>query len=434
MKKIITKILNWVSNNKLIILLVLVALVVLGYPLYIFGVNNSFFYNLDPDVVYVTNALLYTKYAIISYMDHPGTPTIMLLYYLLFPLRIIAKYILHQGFIQWSFDNYAFLTFYLRTLYLAITGATLFIYLKLIEGIIKSKALVAVAFLLIFSSGILSWAISIAPEAPSLLLVAIWLIFFAKFLKTPKYSLSVIMVFISGIAVANKFTNAFLVIPAIFLPLFIQREKLGRKFIMVEANFTIFVQAFLIGIWPIRDRLLGIVDWVRKLYSHTEKYGVGAKKVFDWNSYYSSLNALAHSNPLVFIFIALAILLVIGLFVAKKLQKGDAAVSFVFFTGLAGFLIFSKYSAIHYNYVNIFLIVFCAVYFVSKLKNIWVKILLPVLAIAFIFTSYNYFVMSRERIQKSQSESVYSVLNGWSSFWSADIFRQQLDAAGFLKP
>lgn len=427
MKIMLSKIWKWVNDNKTILLLVFIAIFILGYPLFAFEINKSFYFSFDPDVVYTTNALLFAKTRIISYFDHPGTPSILLFSYLFIPLRLIAKYVLHQGFIQWAFENYAFLTFYLRIFQLTVTGGALFLFLKLVDAMSKSKIIVIFAFLLIFSLGTFSWAIAIGPEAFSLFLTTIWLIVFTKFLKSPKYAIGIIMVLISGIALANKLTNLSLVIFAVLLPIFIQKMSTVRKFIAIFVNLLLFSISYAAGIWYVLYNLKYIIAWGRSLFLHTEKYGGGAAKIFDWNSYSSSVGTLIQSSPVVFIFIVLAIVLVIGLMVGKRIKTNDRAVIFLFSAGLIGFIVFSKYPTIHYNYVNLLLIVYCVVYFVLKLKIVWVKVLLPALMAAFIFTSFNYIIVSQMRIKKNQPENIYQVLEDWTPTWSADLFREQLD-------
>jgi hypothetical protein len=364
---IFSKIWRWMCDNELIVFLTLITFVILGYPLFRFGIDKSFFYSLDPDVVYVTNAILYTKYAVISYADHPGTPTIMLINYLFFPLRLIAKYILHQKFIQWSFDNYAFLTYYLRIFELFIFSTATFIFLKVTAKISKSVSILIFAWIAMLSLTGISWAISIAPENLSLFLTSLWLLVFVNFLKQRKYRLNIILMVISGFAAANKFTSIFLLVPSLFLPLFIERFKIGQKLMTFLSNILVFGLAFYLGIRPAMNQLGYLKFWVVSLFTHAGDHGTGALSVFDITTYSGSAIALIKGYPIVFIFICFTLVLGALLIIKKKINVTNPVV-FLAFTSAAGIAVFAKYPLIHYDYVNILLITFCLVFFLSKAK------------------------------------------------------------------
>lgn len=420
-------------SNKLILLLVLIAFLILGYPLFLFGVGKSFFFHLDPDIVYTTNALLYTKFRIISYIDHPGTPTIVYLSYLFIPFRLMAKYLAHQNFSDWSFNNFAFLVYYLRIFQLVLSGFSLFVFLKLIKNITNSKMFVVLGFCLAFSLAGFTSALSVAPEGFSLLLAAIWLTVFVKFAKTEKYFPCAILAAISGFAFANKFTNLFLVLISVFLPVFVKRYNLGKKIVMIEANAAIAIQAFLLGILPVINKLPSIINWGVGLFNHAGKYGYGTAAVFDQVTYLNSLSTLISGQPITYIFILLTFLLEVYLLLKKKLKVTDP-VAFLGLTAFLGILVFSKYPAIHYNYINILLMVFSLVYFLTKVKIIWVKILIPVMAVVFAITSYKYIAENSAKLSGTGNGSVVEQLEAWTPTWSSDLFREQLDAAKVRKP
>jgi len=161
---------KWIKRNRLILLLTVTAFLILGSPLFISGIQKTTFYGIDPDIVYLTNALLYTKYNIISYIDHPGTPTILLLSYLFIPLRILAKFALHKDFIQWSFDNYSFLTYYIRIFMLITFSTALYMFIRLVRSFARHIIYIILSFLLFFSFTGATLAISIVPENISLFL------------------------------------------------------------------------------------------------------------------------------------------------------------------------------------------------------------------------------------------------------------------------
>ncbi len=414
-------------NSKLLLGLAIIVFLIVGYPLFYYGIDRSFFYVSDPDIVYITNALLYTKYHIILYIDHPGTPTIMLTYYLFIPLRLIAKYILHEGFIQWSFDNFALLTYYLRIFQLLLFSGSLFIFLKLIKSMSDSLFVTIFALLSAISFLGIGYAITVNPENLSLFLAVVWLAFFVKFVKTRRYYLNVILVFIAGIAFANKFTNGLLFILSVLLPIFVTRAKLSQRIVMMEANLTIFAQAFLVGVWPIRNNLKGIYDWANFILAHGGIHGTGNMSFFNWPIYSESVMRLLNTQPATFLFVLFTIGLGIYLLAKKQMKFTDP---FAFLMGLAliGFSVFIKYPLMYYNNINLLLLIFCACYFLTKVRVSVVKVLVPIMVIVTSLTTWNYLTAAFNRIEAGSSDSVITTLENWTPYWAGDIFREQLDA------
>jgi hypothetical protein len=422
-------------NKKFIIpLLVILAFIILGIPLFIYGIDQSFFYSIDPDIVYVTNALLYTKYAIIDYADHPGTPTIMILYYLYFPLRIIAKYWLHVGFIQWSFDNFAFLMFYSRIFELLVFCSSLLIFLKAVSKMIKSNLLVIIAWISIFIFLGFDSGVRVIPENFSFFLTAIWLLLFLKFVEKRSYIYSALMVFIAGFAVANKFTSLFLLVQSIFLPIFINKLKLDQLYARVQINVFIAGLAFYIGILPALERLPWIKSFAISLFSHAGAHGTGESAIFNLPAYSASITSLITRYPATFMYIFLTFVLAIFLIVKKKVKLNDPAL-FVFATTLVGIFVFAKYSAIHYFYVNFVLVVFCAIYFLTKVKQNYLKYVLVTVSAVFLvlFNPFTFIKNISNQMPTNKTETVYSTLRTWTPFWASDIFGDQFKAIDSIK-
>lgn len=432
--RLLLKICRWVRNNKLILFLAIVTFVVLGYPLFISGIEKSFYMSTDPDIVYVTNALLYTKSAVITYTDHPGTPTIMLLYYLFVPFRLIAKYILHQGFIQWSFDNYAFLTYCVRLFQLALYSLSVLLFLKLIQKISKSVYLNIFAWMAVLSFAGSNYALFIAPENFSFFLTAIWLTLFLKFVKKPSYFLSILLAIISGFALANKFTCLFLLIPSLAMVFYIRDMKTIKKFAGFSFNFLISGLLFYVGILPAIIRFDYIAQWVRSLFYHAGRYGTGKFAIFDWTAYFVSVSSLIRGNWVLTLFVCITVVLAIYLLIKKKLKITNPVI-FLFITTVVGIAAFAKYPIIHYNYVNIILLVFCVIFFLSKVKLSLVKILLPFMIIVFILNMRGYEKGIPKGLEERNPQSINSILNIWTtSYWSGNLFREELDTLGFTKP
>lgn len=432
MKKKFRVIKNWVSHNRVLILLCLVLFLILGIPLVKYGINGSFYYRLDPDVVYVTNAVRYTTVALISYIDHPGTPTIVLISYLFYPFRLVAKYMLHERFIQWSFDNYAFLTYYIRVFMLSLTTVATFVYLKGVRKLTNSIWLMFFVVFCLFSFGGIIEAIQIAPENLSTLLTAIWLYVFLLFIKKRGFTLNIFLALLAGFALANKFTSLFLIILSILLSFYGTNIKVKEKILRFFANCAAASFAFYIGIFPVIGRLSSLKSWVYQLFGHSELYGTGSATVFDPTAYLLSFKQIFSTSPALVLFICLAFILGIVVLIKRKLPVNHPVILLIA-VSFFGFLTFAKYPNIRYNYVNILLLIFCVTYFLTLLKTSFTKVLTLIMLILFILSIFNYMKMTRIWINIGQDESIPSVLNRWTPFWSDDVYREQLDAVGVLK-
>lgn len=419
-------------NNKFILILILITFVVCGFPLLLYGAKSTFFLSIDPDIVYITNALLYTKYAIISYADHPGTPSIMLLYYLFFPLRLYAKYLLHTGFIQWSFDNFGILTYLCRFFELAVFCSSLFIFLKSISTFVKSNLLIIFAWVSVFVLLGFDWGVRVVPENFSFLLTSIWLLLFTAFIKSRSYVLNIFLVILSGFVVANKLTGIFLAVCAITLPLFGKKLKLDQKFFKLETNIVLFLGSFYFGILPAIRHFTYIKNWTRSLFEHAGTHATGVAAVFDWSSYSGSAISLLTSHPFVFTYIGLSIVLIIWLLVKKKIHLNDP-ILYIFFITFLGILVFAKYPIIHYLFVNSILMIFCTTYFLTKINVKFLKYIIGILMIVTVMNFFSYTNNVSNQLEKFSNESIYPTIKSWTPFWASDIFKEQIEASSSAK-
>lgn len=432
------------KRNRLILLLVAITFIIVGCPLFLYGIGGAFYRTFDPDIVYITNALSYTKYGIIYYADHPGTPTIMTLYYLYFPLRLLAKYVWHIGFLDWSFNNYAVLNYYTRAFELILTAISLFIFLKTISKNLRSKLDILIAWFAMFSFGGLGFAISVAPENLSVFLTSIWICLFTSFQRKKSYLINIILVVISGLAVANKFTALFLLIASIFLPFFIARLKFCQKIVRLLANISFAVASFYLGILPAMNRFTYIKNWAIGLFYHTGNHATGAETIFDPRVYFESLSLLIKEMPFAFVFALIIFVLAIFLIIKRKLKISDPYI-FLLSTSLMGILVFAKYPITHYNLVNFLLIIFCGSYFLSKVDPKF-KLYLLILLLAPFIMSLNVFVrVGRNQFQQDAEllnyisshppqqnilwgrDNMYQTLESWTRYWTSDLFRDQFD-------
>lgn len=364
------KIFPRVRSNKLILSLTIITFIILAIPLLLYGVNGTFFYRTDPDIVYVTNALLFIKSGAVFYADHPGTPSIVLLSISYLPLRIVSQFFLHQNFIQWSFNNFALLLYYSRFCQLILYSLALLVFLKVVSNMSKSVTITLFSWFAFFWLMGVDRSISIVPENLSLFLTAFWLFFFIKFLSKRNYKLNIILVTISALAVANKFTSIFLLIPSIFLPTFINKSNIKQKIIRFLLNILVSILVFFLGILPAINRISYIINWMKVLFFHTDADGTGVVSTFNLKSYFGSLNSLFfHVDPVAFFVFLSVLLLMTYLIIIKKVRKGSPIVFLTLTTSL-GVLIFAKYPVDHYLLVNLALIIFCLSYFLTKVNII----------------------------------------------------------------
>lgn len=414
------------KNNKFLFILILITSIVCGFPLLIYGLKTTFFLSIDPDIVYITNSLLYTKYAIISYVDHPGTPSIMFLYYLFFPFRFFAKYFLHIGFIQWSFDNFGFLTYFCRFSELVVFCSSIFLFLKSVMVYTKSKLLIVFAWISILVFLGFDWGIRVVPENQTFFLTAVWLWVFTKFIKSRKYILNIILVILSGFVVANKLTGIFLAICSVTLFLFERRLKLDQKFFKLETNIVLFLASFYLGILPAVRHLTYIQNWTKSLFEHSGIHGTGALSVFDWQIYSTSVIFLITNHPFIFTYIGLTAIFAIWLLIKKKIHFNDPILC-VFFITLMGTIIFAKYPVIHYFFVNSILIVFCSTYFLTKISQKFTKYIVALLAMVIVINFASYVKSVSNQLVNHSNESIYPTIKAWTPFWALDIFKEQFE-------
>lgn len=423
------RLLNILSLRKysLIYILTILTFFVVGYPLLVYGIDKTFFFSIDPDVVYLTNAVLYTKHAIISYADHPGTPTIMILYTLFIPIRIIAKYFLNISFPDWSFDNFALVTYVGRFAMLIIFCLSIFFILKSIRNLTKSNLLVFFTWVSLLTFLGLGQGIQIIPENFLVFLTTLWIFTFTKFVKYKSYKLNLILIFISGIAVANKFTAIFLAIASILLIFYIRNINFEQKILRLQLNVLVFFGSFYLGILPAIKRFTYIKNWMVSLFLHSGTHGTGPESVLDLKIYIDSAGTLISGAPILFIYILVSVFLSAYLLIKRKIRLTEPFI-FIFAISILGIIVFAKFPLMHYFVVNFVLLIFCTLYFLSKLFNLTiVKIFVLALSMQLILNFIRFSKGVKIEMNLDRQDTVYSTLNAWTPFWSSDVYREQFD-------
>lgn len=362
------------------------------------GGLKGVFYSIDPEVMYVGNALSYIKVHQIQYFDHPGTPSILTLANLLWPWRIYTKLIAQTPFVLWSLKHYDLIFFYLRLWQGVIFGLAVWIFLKAVNLVTGSRLVVILAWvgLLIFSPT-LRLGSGITPETISFLIASVWLIFLAKFLKRPEVGLVPVLGLISGLAVANKFTNLFLVLASITLALTLRslswRQRLANSLIAL----AMAVAGFVTGTWPIRDKYQLLFGWVVKLMTSTGIHAGGEKALFDWPSYWQSVLAVHHQEPW--------LTFAIGLIVLMSVVFGRLRILIGIF--VMGVLVFAKYPLTYYQLANYVVLVFLLSVLFSRVNKFFIGVLILILLFPVRSSMSSYLKTTSSAISKTSVLETY---------------------------
>lgn len=337
------------------------------------------FYSIDPEVMYVGNALSYIKIHQIQYIDHPGTPTIIALAYLLWPWRIYAKLIAHTPFVLWSLRHYDLVFWYLRLWQGLILGGAVWFFLKAITLSTDSKLATLFAWLaLLVFSPTLRLGSGITPETMSFLITSIWLLLLAKHLKRPAVNLIPVLGLVSGLAVANKFTNLFLMLAATGLPLTLWPLSWPQKLANSLIAFLMATIGFVVGTWAIRDKYQALIKWLIDLVTSTGIHAGGEKALFDISSHWRSIRAIYHQEVWIAVFSVL--LITILLFQVRRRRKifHQQALILAGVFG-AGILIMAKYPLSYYQLTNYVVVVFLLSVLLGRLNRVWLVTLILIL-------------------------------------------------------
>lgn len=331
-------------------------------PILIVGIKGVF-YSIDPEVMYVGNALSFIKIGQIQYIDHPGTPSILLVSFLLWPFRFYAKLVDHTPFVLWAFKNYSVVFLYLRMWQGILFALGTWIFLKAVKTSTDSVVMVVFSWLLLLIySPFLRLGSGITPETISFLLSTIWVWILAKFLNRPDIGLIPVLGIISGIAVANKFTNLFLIVASVSLPIYLKHLDWRQKLVNSSFIFLMALAGFMMGTWSIRDKYRVLFGWVIKLATSTGIHAGGTKAIFDWPIYLQSLVALHHQIPWLFFGVALILLI--------SIVKRKLFVLVLIFT--IGVLVLAKYPLTYYQLSNYTVLTFLLTSLLSKMNKAFV--------------------------------------------------------------
>ena len=369
MNIILKKIIILIKRNFLLIILSFTSIVTL-VPLIKYGMQAAF-YHVDPDVVYLGNAISYIKSNTIFYSGHPGTPAIIILAWSFWPLRIIAKLFDHKPFVLWAFDNLRLLFIYGRLIFFSIFTVSMFLFFKSVRELSKSYYPVIFTcvgmflFVPFFELGPKIYA-----ENSTFFIVSLWLLFFAYYSKKQNILFLYILSILSGLGMAVKLNNYVLVI-ATFLFTFINNkkyfvEKLKHLSLIVCLTFG----TFFISTWSIRSSYKPMFTrfFNVALRSGIEgAHGSGGSPFVDFANYFLNLKGLFISNTIPFYIVLVTIVGMLYLIIVKRIRL-TSNYSVLFFSVFASSLILLKYPLAYYQLPSYLIYLFLAGFLLNKLK------------------------------------------------------------------
>lgn len=369
-------------------------------PLIKYGLNSAFFI-IDPEAIYIGNAVSYIKQHIIFYAEHPGTPSVLMLAFSYWPFRVYAKLIAHQQFVSWVFDNISLVFYYSRFVSFVVFTFSLLIYSFSIFRLTKS--ILSVIF---FELAVMSFSFmprlgsEVVPETLSFFITAIWVYFFSRFLESKSSIKILILGFISGMAVANKFTNVILIVASLALIFSLKGGFWKQRIKDMFLSLLTFVMGFVLFTWPVRRIYSIIFKWAYQIVSHTGVWGSGEMGFFNWKVYVEAFRNLINSNPVTLVIVLISTFILIYVLISKKI-KVNIAILVTFLSSLLVALLFMKFPRIHYILIPYVIIVLTCSVIVNKLPQFLKYMLVVVLLFFFAGNIKNYFSFMNNNIGDS---------------------------------
>jgi hypothetical protein len=403
--------------NRLALLLSLLTFAITSTPVVIGGLEGIF-YALDPDIMYLGNALSWIKMHQIHYIDHPGTPAIILLSIAYAPLRALSKLYFRVPFIHWALENHDIVFMYSRLFQSLVLSVSIYIFLKTIFGITKlnSSTLLSWLALTVFTPFFYLGS-SISPETTSFLIVSVWVYIFARFLKKPSPLIVSALSLLAGVALANKFTNLALVIASPLLIFTLRKLSFKQKVYNLAINLPMTLLGFFFGTWTIRKAYPLMFRWVTRLATTSKLHGGGESTLFSWENYKNSALSILHLDTTAVIFTGISLLILV--IITKRNTKFLSAQNIVFSTALLISFIFIKYPLSHYHLANYTIFIFLLAINLPALKRS-LPLLLAVLLLPSFYSSvlrYNALVTSASSESRFLSQFIKNNPSKKATVW-----------------
>lgn len=336
----------------LIFILSLITSIFSSLPLLHFK-TSGIFYALDPDVTYLGNILSYIEHHKIFFFGHPGTPTIILLSYLLAPLRII-----HSDFNSWAFAHLDLIYLYVRLAQSVLLGIAMSIFLVSVYKAIHHRLILLFSWASVLCFSFLPYlGSSILPETTSFLLISTWLLIFSYFNKTRSLVSVLLLSFLSGVATGNKLINVFLILSSVLLSFMstvhFHKQKIKNLLLSITCSFI----GFLWSTWTVRSSYLSLFTWGTKLFVSSQIHAQGRSTFVDPKLFIQSIQSFASTNTLPLILIAVFTVYVVSMVLTKRKLLSDPTTIVSVVTLVTIFIIF-KYTLSYYQLMPYIVVIY----------------------------------------------------------------------------
>jgi hypothetical protein len=386
--------------NKLFIVFFLgVVYLAFGIFFYVWYGRGMTYISIDPEIMYISNALRFIKEGQIGYLDHPGTFSITALSLFYFPIRLFTRFSVHQNFIAWSMPNFDFLFMYSRITSLALATISMFIFLYSIHLLNKSVFAVVMSFFSFFGlPAVYFLQFGVSAEPMSFILAAIWLLFITFWLKSKKYFWLPVICFVSGLAFGNRATSAFLIPASLCFIIFDSRKLVISRMFSAFCLLGIVILGFMVSLWPVHSNIPGVINGIFDFATHSEMHLGGTFSFIDWRTVLASLNGFMDLPRSTFFILVFGWSFVAAFFARGMKDRQSVPLAAVGVVMMIGVISYAKFPLIHYQLVNFIVLIYIFSYFVNKFPSL--------IKFALILATFGIFVVNTEKFYTDFSSEV----------------------------
>lgn len=338
------------------------------------------FYIVDPGPAYLANALEFLQIRKIFITDHPGTPLVLYLFLILAPIKFFVKLAGFSSFTLWALKNFTMLYWIsIFSVFFVFLVGLFFLHLAIYKAFRSYLANFFLFFLLFLNPMFLRMQRIVTPEAIAFFFMAIWLNILVIYSKRKRLDGLVIAGIFAGLAASSKLTFLFIPLATIAFSFFHKNNSSRKLRLFIKPVFYTTISiltGFFLGTVAILKRYESFLGWIIKLFTRTGRSGGGEVGFVSILNFKLGLKIWFGQNP-----VFLLSLLIFSLAFFKR-KKDSRLWATLFLAGLAGLFVFMKYTELHYQTANIFLISISMVYVFSKLGR---KFQLAILSLAILF-------------------------------------------------